>query len=316
MKKKTLKLDEIRIDGGTQMRVAIDAGHVQDIAHAIRHGDKLPPGRVYFDGAAYWLSRGFHRYHGHRAANKSVMEVEVINGTVSDAILDAAGDNAEHNALKRTNDDKRKAVETLLAHDEWKNRSASWLAETCRVSVPFASEIKKGTVNVNSGTVQGRDGREIKTANIGRKPAADAPSRGMPPGPHSGGGRVIDETVGQPDPPKKAEPLKDAAGHVVKDAALVAIFEQAASFRSLAARIATLKTEFEELTKTPAGAWATRRQQQFNALVSNLHSEIRFATPHALCPYCGGRKCDRCKQTGWMPEETYKAVPADVKGAA
>jgi hypothetical protein len=42
-----------------------------------------------------------------------------------------------------TNADKRRAVETLLADEEWAKRSNAWIAEQCKVSDMFVSAIRK-----------------------------------------------------------------------------------------------------------------------------------------------------------------------------
>lgn len=109
-----LKLADIRIDGGTQSRVAINTGVVADYANAMREGEQLPPLLVFFDGAAHWLADGFHRFHASRKVGLSAVEVELVQGTLQDAKLHAYGANKSH-GLRRTNEDKRKAVLGMLA---------------------------------------------------------------------------------------------------------------------------------------------------------------------------------------------------------
>jgi hypothetical protein len=58
-----LSLDAIRLDGGTQPRAGLDDALVQEYAEAPREGAAFPAVTVYYDGEAYWLADGFHRYH-------------------------------------------------------------------------------------------------------------------------------------------------------------------------------------------------------------------------------------------------------------
>lgn len=109
-----IKVADIRIDGGTQSRVAINADAVEDYAEALTAGVNLPPVVVFHDGAAYWLADGFHRLHAHRRIGAVSINAEVRSGTQRDAQLFAYGANQTH-GLRRTNEDKRKAVHGMLA---------------------------------------------------------------------------------------------------------------------------------------------------------------------------------------------------------
>jgi len=45
--------------------------------------------------------------------------------------------------------------------------------------------------------------------------------------------------------------------------------------------------------------------------LENAFHTVKFAKPHSICPYCKGKKCDRCKETGWMPRDVYQRVPPE-----
>ena len=116
MQTQELKLSQLRIDGGTQPRVAINEEAVTDYAERLRENVVLPPVVAFFDGIVYWLADGFHRYHAHRRAGREAIAVDVHDGGLREAILHSVGANTDH-GLRRTNEDKRKAVETLLTHE-------------------------------------------------------------------------------------------------------------------------------------------------------------------------------------------------------
>lgn len=110
-----IELRQLRIDGGTEMRVAIDNAVVCEYAQALRGGAVFPPVVVFREGDNYWLTDGFHRYHAHRQAGVEKIEADVREGTLREALLYSAGANAEH-GLRRSAADKRKAITTLLTH--------------------------------------------------------------------------------------------------------------------------------------------------------------------------------------------------------
>lgn len=109
-----VNLADIRIDGGTQGRVSINTDTVMEYAEAMTGGQVLPPVLVFFDGAAYWLADGFHRLHAQRKIGAVSIEAEVVTGTLLDAKLHAYAANQSH-GLRRSNEDKRKAVLGMLA---------------------------------------------------------------------------------------------------------------------------------------------------------------------------------------------------------
>ena len=173
----TIRNDAIKIDGGTQMRAQLDAATVAEYADTMTASGwgAFPPIIAYYDGSDYWLADGFHRLAAWRSiANYSddLIPADVRSGTRRDAILHAAGANASH-GLRRTNADKRRAVETLLRDQEWAAWSDHEIARRCAVSQPFVSDVRKKLTNngYQSPTVRkGADGRTINTENIGAKP--------------------------------------------------------------------------------------------------------------------------------------------------
>lgn len=182
-------IKDIINDGGTQMRAGLNFETVSEYAEAMLAGVTFPPITLYYDGETYWLADGFHRLQ----AWKSVFQVAGVAGTYDpaeipaivragtrrDAILHAAGANADH-GLRRTNEDKRRSVDVLLRDPEWSQWSDRVIAEACAVSHMFVSNLrKKMTVNgLQSPTERkGADGRTINTQNIGSNRPATAPAR-------------------------------------------------------------------------------------------------------------------------------------------
>lgn len=122
---------------------------MSEYADAINGGDVLPPVVVFFDGVDHWLADGFHRCHAALRLGRDEIPVVVQTGTRRDAVLFSAGANREH-GLRRTNDDKRKAVVTLLNDAEWSKWSNSEIARRCGVSHQFVNDQRSSLATVAS----------------------------------------------------------------------------------------------------------------------------------------------------------------------
>lgn len=174
-------LSAIRLDGGTQPRAAIDPALVETYADDMGRGDPFPAPIVFFDGADYWLADGFHRVHAAGALKWDGLLCEVRQGTQRDAILYSVGANDSH-GLRRTNEDKRRAVLRLLNDPEWSVWGDREIARACRVGHPLVASLRPTPpadhleeIPDRPRTVQ-RAGSTytMNTAPIGRR-AADAP---------------------------------------------------------------------------------------------------------------------------------------------
>jgi hypothetical protein len=60
-----IAIDQIRRDGGTQMRVALNEDAVAAYAERMEAGDEFPAVDLFYDGGTYWLADGFHRLAAH-----------------------------------------------------------------------------------------------------------------------------------------------------------------------------------------------------------------------------------------------------------
>lgn len=137
-----LKLNAIRLDAEFQTRAHIDESVVLEYSKAMARGDRFPPVVVFqidqADPGEITLVDGFHRVKAARRAKLGQILAEVRRGSRPDALRFALGANHKH-GLRRTNGDKRRAVEMALA--EFGNQSDHLLAEMCGVSQPFVSNL-------------------------------------------------------------------------------------------------------------------------------------------------------------------------------
>jgi len=168
-----IKLQKIRLDGGTQPRKEIDEPLVQHYTEVLLEGkDKFPPIELWFDGKSYWPSDGFHRFHAHKRAGFLDIEATVSQGTKRDAFKACLKANSKH-GKPRTPDERRYVVQMALEDIEYGDASDHVIAELCDVSVQTVGRVRKALGLEKTSTV-GKDGRRLNTANIGR-PAAPPP---------------------------------------------------------------------------------------------------------------------------------------------
>lgn len=137
-----IKIDEIRIDGGTQTRELINETAVVEYTEALLEGSVFPPVDVFDDGVSKWLVDGFHRLFSHKRAGYKDIEATLHKGTLRDARIFALGVNDKH-GLQRTNADKRKTVQIALDDFELQDLSDGQIAKICKVSATFVAKCRK-----------------------------------------------------------------------------------------------------------------------------------------------------------------------------
>jgi len=269
-----IELSKIRIDGGTQPRAELNQATVDEYAEAIKAGAVLPPVTLFFDGSDFWLADGFHRYFGAKAAGKTSIHEDITPGTLRDAILYSLSANSKH-GLRRSNADKRRAVQTLLDDPEWSKWSSNEIAKRCAVGHVLVDDMRRASLDENQVTTQQE--RTVKTkhgttttmntANIGKKskPAEAAKAEETPAEP------------AEPAPPEYT-PL-DAANDQISDLqdalALAAAGDLSPEDKEQAAGlIARLREEIRVLTATLKAVTASR--DHYQAENGELKHQIRL----------------------------------------
>jgi len=138
-----VKLDKIRIDCGTQSRCNIDEGTINSYAEMMADGAVFPPVMIYHDGSNHYLADGFHRFFANKKNGKKDISADVVNGTLTEAILYSKGANGLH-GKPFTIEDKRKNVQEMIDHFEFSEYSDREIARKCCVSNTFVTNMRKG----------------------------------------------------------------------------------------------------------------------------------------------------------------------------
>ncbi len=138
---RSIRISDIQ-DGGAQMRVEMKPDVVLDYAKDMEAGAIFPPVVIYHDGIDYWLGDGFHRVEAARKLGRETIDAEVLDGDARQAILHGIGSNASH-GLRRTQADKRRAVERLLRDEEWSAWSNRKIAKAAGVDHKTVNKVRR-----------------------------------------------------------------------------------------------------------------------------------------------------------------------------
>lgn len=264
-----LELDRIRLDGGTQIREAVDDDVVNDYAALMANQVYLPPLCVFHDGDDYWLVDGFHRWQALKKNGRSEALCQAYDGSLRDARLAAVRSNHAH-GLRRTNADKRRAVEILLTDAEWVGKGLRWIAEMAGVSPSFVSSIRCQVSTVNTfqkrgseapALTEGRDGKLYPQRTMKRRQASEA-------------GATTDRV----------------------EAAL----QSALAFDACVTRLNDVARAGEKLARGPGGGYFDLQLATYQDYLKRTLELLADTRPRARCGQCAGAGCPACFELGYV----------------
>lgn len=178
----TLLLTNITVDHELQSRTAMHMDEMAEFSRAIVDGAVFPPIDVFWDGKHYWLADGFHRHGAHARAGLKDIRAIVHDGSRQDAIVFSAAANQKF-SIQRSPGDVRKAIEMLLAIDEWFRVSSARIAQHVGCSPMTISKVREAwcyehqiSLPKTFEAANGRDQPAIKVSRFTRKAAI--PARG------------------------------------------------------------------------------------------------------------------------------------------
>jgi ParB-like nuclease domain len=145
MEMRKVKLSDIRIDGGTQCRVEIDQSTIYQYLEDMKKGDEFPLIETMYDGANYWLTDGFHRYHALKLLGLKEVQIKYKPGTHLEAKLLALQANSKHGKTL-TNEDKLNKIKMALEIEGYDQKSDNEIARICAVSVPMVGAFRRPEV--------------------------------------------------------------------------------------------------------------------------------------------------------------------------
>jgi len=287
---------EIRIDLGTQPRVHIDYDLVKEYAEAIHEGAEFPPIVVFYDGADFILADGFHRYHAYAAVatrHFTARCVTINTGSKRDAQLYACGANVAH-GLRRTNEDKRKTVDFMMADAEWAKWSNRKIAKHAGVSPQLVDKARKSLDSLARRNAKKKAGRASgHNGQIEVKPGQRLVERGS---------QTYHMKV-RPEPDDG--PPVDAEGQPVTEARIARVFADPIfdEFeRSMNDWRSRLGREIDNLALAHLAVPAVQRS------LKDLYDTVKAARPYTITP----ASCDRkWRDIGFLTKRQYGNLPKE-----
>lgn len=171
---KMLDLCNIRIDLDTQARVKICQKTITEYIDAMRRGAEFPTILVYQIGdlEEYVLVDGFHRYYSYMEVNPTMLiPARIRKGTLEEARWAALAMNQRH-GLQRTKADKKKSISQVLLSEQGAKMSNRQVADYLGVNESTVRRLRRQMESTaalpHSPERVGKDGRTIKTENIGK----------------------------------------------------------------------------------------------------------------------------------------------------
>jgi hypothetical protein len=305
MPNETIKLKDINRDPRLQLRVkGLDKHHVAELADALKTGKKLGAIKACRKGKKVFPFDGWHRIAAHEEAGRDEIEATIQDGDLDHAALLAAGSNSTH-GLKRTNDDKRASVQSVLTHPAGKEWSDARIADHVGVSHPFVASMRSQLVTV-TGCDDETQQNTVPVTRVGRDGKKRTVPKKKPKTPVDplGETTVIElDTSTNGTVEETPDPLDDARKKLRSLAfRLDAKFNE---LKELASEVSKLSGD--GLKKLHGSGSITSRIDDAARSCKSAAANLRNAVPEtpAECTSCKGRgyACKDCGGDGWQSTE-------------
>ncbi|AFY75461.1 hypothetical protein Syn7502_03635 (plasmid) [Synechococcus sp. PCC 7502] len=135
----------ITINAGTQTRKA-SSEKVQEYAEIMAEGEwdwqRKPLIKIFDDGKNKYPSDGHHRIEAAILNEIDQIFVQVVKGTLRNAIWESFASN-KHHGLSLSREDKAKRVKAILSDPDWRRMSDRDIATHCGVTHPTVGKMRK-----------------------------------------------------------------------------------------------------------------------------------------------------------------------------
>lgn len=242
--------------------------------------DRFPPISVVYDGTAYWMWDGYHRFAAADSIGAKSMQAESTKATFREALWLSFSANSEH-GTPRPDKSTFKIVKKILADDEWSKLTQADIAEHVGVSKQRVSAIVQKLDEAAKPKTTKKKTTTTTTTTTEKEP------------------EVVEDRLGREVPPE-----------------LTDVFTDAYIVQGFMSELDDFKRRVEASTEKYSKVWHYFRSDAFKANVSNVKRQLKFARPHAVCVYCGGvssERCNACKGAGYINIDLYTAAPKDLK---
>lgn len=291
--KKTILLEQIRIDGNTQTRAKLDDTLLASYTEQYKDDpDQMPEVDVYHDGVDYWLADGFHRFHSCNRAGLKYICAKIHKGDKVEALRHAIGANAIHGS-RRTPADLEKSVKMA-----WENRESLGMGKNpSDQALSVISKCSRQTVS-------------LITKKLGIRQVANPTTCPPPPSPKRQGvdgkmypvppQRAIRAQVPVPSP-RKAVPvpvnpeLRDDAGRRIPVKVfphLEDLWERKDEAAMMYVPLGNVRLELKNMGDDPF--YSGLRLDELIIHLDAVYDALKDCIPYVVCGICNGAGCKCC----------------------
>lgn len=320
---KVVNVKLLKLEPDLQPRVKHNESVIEDYATLLKENVILPPPVVFADGKKYLLADGFHRVLATIKAGFETIQCEVHEGGKREAILYSCGANAAH-GLPRTNEDKHRAVTSMVLDPEWRKWSNRQIAKHCGVSEGLVRTVRQINgqkdpedngdipVRIKSGSQKPREneGFESLTAHETQS-KTDSEAGETRTYIHNKSGKPTQMKVGNIQKSGQARATQNA-DEPVDDSEFPegweGVFEVGKKILAIRKQFGELRREVQFLADLPGGEALKSSLQHLEIEIKSIQNTLSGSAPAELCPYCGGKKCGTCNQRGWVASHQAKTA--------
>jgi hypothetical protein len=307
--RETAAITDIIVNPEILPRIATDQNDatVREYVEILRIGAMPPPRAVRVDGKLY-LVDGSYRLLAHKVLKKTEFEVEITDGTLSDALWIATQSNAEH-GLKLNAGQKRRAVESLLRDNRFAMLDAIALAQHVGCSLSTA---RNAITTVNRETAARRQeaaGKSLEDVNRELAAADDGESGEPSTLPMTAPTRNLrtETATGGKSPNGEARAPTDAAGKTIPEW-LIPDYNKAANLDRRCDEFTAIVKTIE--TKDKVATYGTFIDlAEIVACVTTIRNALQDAKFYKICPECEAagqaRKTCACSGRGWFSKDAW-----------
>ena len=310
-------IEKIKLTGNTQVRVKLSQETIEEYAEAGKRRKILPPITLFTaDKIDYWLADGWHRYHAAMKSNATQVRADVKEGDAKDAQWYAIGANQTH-GLPRSKADKANAIKMALEArpEESDNAIAEYVGVSHNTVTKAREKMEKD--KHSEATKQG-----METAASSNDNSENTSSSGVNTQNSENGAQGSPSQTTTAGKAKTDAPMTDEEGHAIPERCLKfwAVRDPMTKFMTAASRLAqdiakaagALKPEYQPSTP------GYERLDVANIVLvhaKNIRTAFTNSRPTHVCPYCKGKGCKTCQNTGLLAKGKYNAAPQDLKDA-
>ncbi len=278
-------IEAITLNAGTQQR-QLSPDVVSHYADLRSDGIELPPVEIIRTGKDDILWDGFHRIAVAKNLGENHIRANIQIGTERQAIWLSYKANSEHGFTRQPGATKF-ILEAIFADPEWSQMTVQEIARHVGCSRKHASQVK------NEG---------------GAQPGGALLDKKQEPKNHPTGRASPNAAAGPRTETEQNSPLQDDEGQDIPPH-LADMFLSRSVIKERINEIDKVKNSIENSIAGGNMTYALINGTTWLHAFNTFRFILKSAIPHAICPYCKGKCCGACHNSGFLNKATWEAAP-------